>query len=177
MSKRRYFHLLVLAFAVALSGCGGAETASTGGTDSNPSPADSAKYLLATEPADAQAVRAVRTSARDGDRVAVVGRIGGEEDPWVEGIAAFNLVDEALRPCNEISGDRCATPWDYCCQPDLAEGRVLVQVVDGEGKTVRSDARNLLGVKELQTVVVQGIAKKDEAGNLTLMADSVFVRP
>jgi len=31
-------------------------------------------------------------------------------------------------------------------------------------------------VKELQTVVVQGIAKRDEAGNLTVQATGLYVR-
>ncbi len=177
MSKRRSVPVLMFALAVALSGCGGREQAVTGAADLNPPPAERAKYLLATEPADAQAVCSMRENAQDGDEIVVVGRIGGEADPWVEGIAAFSLVDQGLRPCNEIPGDNCPKPWDYCCEPELAEGRVLVRLVDAEGKPVHSDARILLGVKELQTVVVQGKAQKDEAGNVTLLANAIFVRP
>jgi hypothetical protein len=39
------------------------------------------------------------------------------------------------------------------------------------------DARELLGVKELQTVVVKGKAKRDEQGNLTVLASGVYPRP
>ena len=37
------------------------------------------------------------------------------------------------------------------------------------------DARELLGVKELQTLVVQGQAKRDDGGNLTILAQQVHV--
>ncbi len=52
----------------------------------------------------------------------------------------------------------------------------MVKVVDDGGKTVATDARKLLGLKELQTVVVRGRAKRDEAGNVTVLADGIFVR-
>ena len=41
---------------------------------------------------------------------------------------------------------------------------------------VETDARKLFDVKELQTVVVRGKAKRDDKGNLTVLASSVFVR-
>lgn len=52
----------------------------------------------------------------------------------------------------------------------------MVKIVDASGKPVATDARKLLGIKELQTVVVHGVAKRDESGNLTVLADGVFVR-
>lgn len=83
----------------------------------------------------------------------------------------------ALKPCNEKDDDACPTPWDYCCDvDDLPANKAMVKVVDGSGNTVATDARKLLGLKELQTVVVRGRAKGDEAGNLTVLADGIFVR-
>jgi hypothetical protein len=108
----------------------------------------------------------------------LVGRIGGDVNPWIEGQAAFLVVDSALKPCNEKDDDGCKTPWDYCCDVnDLPAHRAMVKVVDASGKTVATDAKKLLGIKELQTVVIHGRAKRDEAGNLTVLADGVFVRP
>jgi hypothetical protein len=40
---------------------------------------------------------------------------------------------------------------------------------------VKQDARELLGVKELETVTIVGKAKRDKAGNVTVMASKVFV--
>ena len=41
---------------------------------------------------------------------------------------------------------------------------------------VKEDARKLLDVKELSTVVVQGKAQRDDAGNLTVLATGVYVK-
>ena len=38
------------------------------------------------------------------------------------------------------------------------------------------DARELLHVKELFTVVVQGTTQRDDAGNLTVLASGVYVK-
>lgn len=132
--------------------------------------------LLSEQPADAKPVADVREAADDGAEVTILGRIGGAEDPWVEGRAAFTIVDPKLKPC--APGEGCRTPWDYCCSTDqLPANRALVKVVDSSGSTLEQDARKFLGVKELQTVVVKGTAKRDEAGNLTVLASGVYVVP
>jgi hypothetical protein len=59
---------------------------------------------------------------------------------------------------------------------NLPANKAMVKVVDASGKPVAMDARKLLGLKELQTVVVRGQAQRDEAGNLTVLADGLFVR-
>jgi len=134
-------------------------------------------YLLEQEPDGAQEVTAVRNEAEDQQDVVVVGRIGGRENPWVQNSAAFSIVDRSLKACNEIHGDGCTTPWDYCCEPNLPKSTLLVMIHDKEGKLVKNDARSLLGVKELDTVVVQGKAKRDEAGNVTLLTTKIYVSP
>jgi hypothetical protein len=140
------------------------------------SSAGSSVYRLAEQPQGADGVKHLKEVAADGDDVVVVGRIGGDTDPFVSGRAAFLIVDTSLKPCNEKEDDACETPWDYCCDLDLLpSSKLMVKVVDDEGQTVASDARELLGVKELQTVVVRGKAQRDEAGNVTVLAHGVFV--
>jgi hypothetical protein len=157
--------------ALAL-GCGGPAANST-----EASSAQGVKYRLSAEPAAAQSVKAARESAKDEEHVTVVGRIGGDANPWVEGQAAFMLVDSSLKACNEKDDDACSTPWDFCCDADLLpESKAMVKIVGEDGRPVQTDARQLLGVKELQTVVVHGRAKRDESGNLTVLADGVYVR-
>lgn len=138
---------------------------------------DGTPFLAQSEPADAQDVIGVRESAKDGDEITVVGRIGGGSNPWVEGRAAFSIVDNSLKACSDIPGDDCPKPWDYCCETDkLPASTALVKVVDDKGELVMADARQLLNVKELSTVVVKGKAQRDEAGNLTVLARIVHVR-
>ena len=80
-------------------------------------------------------------------------------------------------PCSERENDTCKTPWDYCCDTDrLPAGTAVVKVVDDDGKTVALDAKAAMGMKELQTIVVKGKAKRDEAGNLVVLAPAVFVK-
>ena len=145
-------------------------------TSDIPAAAVNPAYLLGERPADVQPVADMRKAAVDGDEVAVIGRIGGGANPWVEGRAAFTIVDPKLEPCQP--GEGCPTPWDYCCSTDqLPENKALVKIVDAAGDTVEQDAKSLLGVKELQTVVVKGKAKRDAAGNLTVLASGVFIVP
>jgi hypothetical protein len=164
---------------VALLAGPGCDQPSTGPAAGGGAAAPEGKhYLLAAEPAGALEVRAARADAADQATVVVVGRIGGSVDPWVAEAAAFTIVDRALTPCSERPDDTCPTPWDYCCdRNELPAATVTVQVVDQGGQLVAVDARKLLGVEPLQTVVVRGRAQRDTAGNLTVLADGLFVRP
>jgi hypothetical protein len=164
---------VLLLIAALLVGCGPGESPAP---ESGPPAADS-KYLLTTEPAGAQDVKQALDTAQDGDEVVVVGRVGGDVDPWVQGLAVFNVADLSLKPCSETEDDLCPTPWDYCCEPDLAAKRTLVKVVDADGKVLATDAKQLLSLTELQTVVIQGTARRDDAGNLSLLATGIYVRP
>ena len=134
-------------------------------------------YLLDSEPQGAAEVLAVRQDAEDQQPVVVVGRIGGRVDPWVKDSAAFSIVDRSLTPCSEMHGDSCKTPWDYCCEADLPKSTMLVMVHDGDGKLVKKDARSLLGVKELDTVVIEGKTKRDKDGNVSIVASKMYVAP
>lgn len=171
MNARKIGRALVIAILVAeFSWIAGAKLAAA--TDAARA---GDEYKLAEQPKDAADVKALRDDAKDQDVVTVVGRIGGRANPWIKGAAAFSIVDRSLTPCNEIEGDTCKTPWDYCCEADLAKATVLVMFVDADGKIVKQDARELLGVKELDTLFIQGKAKRDKQGNVTIMASKVFV--
>ena len=161
--------------ALAIAGCGrSAVPPASGGV----SGVDGRALLLAGEPEGAAGVFRVRESAKDQEDVVVVGRIGGSGNPWIEGRAAFSIVDPELLPCSERAcGDTCPRPWDYCCEDRLASGRVLVTFVDAEGRLIGQDARELFPVEELQTVVVRGRAARDEAENVTIAATGMFIRP
>jgi hypothetical protein len=164
--------------AAALAG-GCAKTA--GPTASAPGPAaklNRTAFLLKEEPAGAMTVNTARADCKDGDAVVVVGRIGGDKKPWIDGRAGFWIVDASLKSCDQ-NDENCETPWDYCHMPkeELRRHVATVKVVDDKGATVPVDARELLGIKELQTVVVRGKAKRDEQGNLTVLASGVYPRP
>ena len=155
-------------------GCGTSDV-SEPSVSSQPS-AEGAQFVATTEPANAVPVGEARESAQDKQEVTLVGRIGGSSEPFVDGLAAFTIVDPKVPHCSADEG--CPTPWDYCCTQDQVKNNIAtVKVVDGAGKPVTGDARQLLGVKELSTVVIQGKATRDDQGNLTVAATRVFVRP
>lgn len=139
-------------------------------------PAKEKGYVLEEEPKDVKEVKAIRKDAKNGEEIAVVGRIGGRKNPWVKGAAAFSIVDTSLKSCDQMEGDKCPYPWDYCCEADLPSATLFVTFVDESGKIVKKDARELLKLKELQTVVIQGKVKRDKTNNVTLLASKVFVR-
>ena len=51
------------------------------------------KYILGQEPPKANDVIGARETAKSGEPVVVVGRIGGSANPWIENRAAFSIVD------------------------------------------------------------------------------------
>jgi hypothetical protein len=172
--------LVFLACGIGLaiySGCSKATPSTSSSSLPNAVAADGSKYLLSSEPGEATEVIEAREVAQDGDLIVVVGRIGGSADPWIQDRAAFWIVDGSLKACSDIPGDKCEKPWDYCCETHkLPQSTALVKVVDDKGELVKANARALLGVRELSTVVVQGTAKRDESGNLTILARGIFVR-
>ena len=169
---------LLLCLASCLSALVGCSQEAPEQTSSPPALAvDGSQFLLHAEPEGADDVIKVREDAGDGEHIVIVGRIGGSENPWIEGRAAFSIVDGSLQACSDIEGDNCPKPWDYCCETaKLPTATALVKVVNEEGDLVKADARDLLALKELSTVVVKGKAKRDDAGNLTVLASGVFVR-
>ncbi len=165
-------NLSLVTAIVVLIGCKPSESKNENTKSSEPT---GKQYLVASEPDDSTPVGEARKGAKDGDAVTLVGHIGGSTKPFVEGIAAFTIVDPKVAYCPPEEG--CPTPWDYCCtQNEVKENIATVKIVNERGKTVSEDARQLLGVKELSLVVVQGTAKRDEQGNLSVMAQKVYVK-
>ena len=163
--------LLLLSSLFVVAGCSSAQHP-VGGTPS----AEGRKFLLPAEPASAKNVKEAKQQAADNEEIVLVGRIGGEEKPFVDGAAAFTIVDTSLVPCSERPGETCATPWDYCCDLNaLPESTATVKFVDANGSTLPVGAKELLGVAELQTVVVRGQAKRN-GSNLVVHATGLYVK-
>jgi hypothetical protein len=165
------FTFSLMTSLIILNGCSQATTPTT---EKATTKVDS-PYIAKAEPAGALPVGESRTTAKTNDDVVIVGRIGGSAAPFVDGLAAFTIVDPKVPYCAADEG--CPTPWDYCCEQNaVKENIATIKVVDASGKVVAEDARKLLGVKELSEVVVQGKAKRDEEGNLAVMASQIFVK-
>lgn len=171
MNKTLFSLAIVLTLAIVSQGCTKGDPATSTSSPAKPD----VRFLMTSEPGGAVSVGDARTSAKDQDEVILVGRIGGSVKPFVEGVAAFTIVDPKVPHCS--ADEHCPTPWDYCCEQNQVKDNIaMVKIVDADGNPVTKDARELLGVKELTTVVIHGKAKRDAEGNLTVHADQVYVK-
>ena len=157
------------------TGCGSQSNAST--QSSTSAQVDGAKYLLPDEPEGAMGVIEARQLSEDGQELVLVGRIGGAANPWVEGRAAFTLLDPSMLVVDPeegmAKGQLCT---DDCCATERLECTTIVKFVDASGALVAIDARKLLGVSEDDMVVVKGTAKRDKSGNFQLLATGLHIR-
>lgn len=166
-------NLFLVSGLLVVTGCAGPDSGTPGSAGT--SEPTGKQYLAATEPAGAIPVGQARTETVDGNVAALVGYIGGSAEPFVNGLAAFTIVDPGIEACPADCG--CPTPWDYCCTLDQLPGNIAtVKVVDPRGQPLAEDARPLLGVREMALVVVEGTVQLDDQGNLSILARKVFVR-
>lgn len=172
----KWAFLTVLAVSPAFVGLSGCEsTPATRPTAQ--SDIDGRQFLLSEEPDGAVGVIAARESAQDGAPLVLVGRVGGSVNPWIDGRAAFMLLDASMSVVAEgedsAEGELCTGD---CCATERLACTTLVKVVDAGGQVVQVDSRKLLGLKESDMVVVEGTAKKDKSGNFSMLATRVFIR-
>lgn len=175
MNGSRFVNGLVLGLSALALGCG-----CDGGRTAGPADPRATSYALVTEPPGARGVIELRKEARDGDEVVLVGRIGGQKEVWGKGTVLFQVIDSSFKPCNENADcEGCETPWDYCCDPqeERLQAMATIKFVDATGRTLDGDARQMFQLRELQTVVVKGKAKRDDKGNLTVLASGIYGRP
>ena len=115
--------------------------------------------LVKSAPAGAVTVSAARKDAKPGTEIVIRGRIGGRMTALVDKAAIAVLADEkVITACNDMPGDACKTPWDFCCEtPEkLRSSIATIQVRGTDGKILKAPLRGLGGLKELSTVVVKG---------------------
>lgn len=136
------------------------------------------KYLLADEPEGAQSILAVREDLQEGETRVVYGRVGGVADPWLPGKAAFVIADPVAQMDLDPDAHDCSEGCAFCKKQQEHPTRHLatVRVVNNADEIVSIDARKLLDLEVDDMVVVRGIVKTDELGNLTVHADGVHVR-
>ena len=162
---------LVLAPACGLASCGAEESRAALPDSDVPE-----SFFLASAPSGAKSVGEVVASSQDGDSVVVTGRVGGAHKVFVDGYAAFSIVDASVQPCGADNMDDCPTPWDYCCEtPEELAAKSLSVELAAEGKVLAARPRGFHGLDHLKTVVVAGRVDKDDAGNVRVLATGLHV--
>ncbi len=135
--------------------------------------------FVSAMPTDAGPLLQVKTDAAAGDRVTLEARVGGRSDPFVENRAVFFVVDSVLKSCDQLHGDTCKKPWDYCCEPkdNLLANMATVQVVGADGQPLKLSLQSQHGLEPLKTVIIVGtVAQKDDAGTFVVNAETIHVK-
>jgi hypothetical protein len=174
----------VLVFSAALliglvAGCDRPENKK--GTDAPQAKAAAlpADLFLASAPAGAKDLDAVRQSAKDGDEVVVKAKVGGREDVFSRDRAVMTVADLNIKSCDQMPGDDCKTPWDYCCLDGdtLVNHIASVQVVGADNKPLYGTLQDAGGLKPLKEVVIVGKLQKSADGKaVTINANRIFVK-
>ena len=165
---------LMLSFAFA-GGCSQQQSAQANSADPK---IDGSQYLLADEPEGAVGVIIAREDAKDGDDIVLVARVGGRKNPWIEGRAAFTVIDAAMSLVadGEESGEG-EVCMDDCCASLRAECTTLVKFLDENGRPLQLDARELLRIKENDMVVVRGNVQRNvDDGTFAIVGNGLYVR-
>lgn len=136
-----------------------------------------AGFLLEKAPEAAPDVVDAKKGLKKGDKIVLKGRIGGSKNPFVKERAVFSLIGRGPKACNEIPGDKCPIPWDYCCSPrnEITAHSVTVQVVDAKGMPVRTDIKGRWEIKELSELVVVGTVADVRGDAMVVNATGVHV--
>jgi len=177
MNRSSLYTVVASALLTGFLGCSGCSKETDGGGGAAGGGTKSglpAVLALAAEPAGAVAVKDVIANVKDGDRVVALGRVGeagGEQ-------AYFTLADASLLACTEMPmPDACKTPWDFCCTAadELATSCATVEFRENDALR-NGSVIGFSGIAHLTTVVVSGTARKDAQGNVSILADGLFVR-
>jgi hypothetical protein len=168
--------LSIIISALALTGCEKSKPETTAAA----TPAVSVDpWFTPSAPANPSPINLLRQSAKPGDTITLTGKILGREKPFVDDRAAFILGDASvLKPCNEIPGDACTTPWDVCCESaeDKLANTATIQLVDGQGRVLKQGLKGVQGLKELSEVTLVGtVAPSSSPEALIVNATTIHV--
>ena len=133
-------------------------------------------YLVTVEPTGAQPVGEAREASNDEQEVTLEGRIGGSSKPFIDGLAAFTIVDPKVPYCSEEEG--CPTPWDYCCEDKTAvtAGSATVRIVGDDGEPLSASAQGAGGLAPARFLIVDGtVTDKNPDGVFVVDARRIWV--
>jgi len=145
-----------------------------------PPPRIPAEIFVDKAPEDAKCVAEIKKSARKGDEVVMLAKIGGRAEPFIRNRAMFLVADRCLKSCDQIPGDTCGKPWDYCCEsPESLKANTATVVIAGpDGKPLKCAAQGVGGLEPLALVVIEGkVVERDDKGVFIIEARRIHVEP
>jgi hypothetical protein len=171
--------LLITLTAIALAGCGSDEKSTTTSAQAELSGVPNT-FFTTDRPAKVQDLVEVKKTAKKGDEVTFLARIGGRKNAsFVPTLAMMIVADPGLISC-ELMGEEehCATPEDYCCEdPELySQGLGTVRFMDKNGDVFPYSVEGDHGMEVLKYVVVDGtVVDINDNGLFIVDANKVWV--
>ena len=137
-------------------------------------------FFTKDRPANVQDLVAVKKTAKKGDDVTFLARIGGRKNAsFVPEISIMYVADPALLSCEVMSeDDHCSTPEDYCCEDSemLKMGLGVVRFLNAHGDIYPFSIDGSNGLEILKYVVVEGkVNDTNEDGNFVVDASQIWV--
>jgi hypothetical protein len=171
---------LAAAACLVLNGCGESAPTDNGGDAPSTESARAsipAGLFLDAAPENAQSLGALKQSATIGEEVVFTARIGGRVEPFTEGAAVFLVADTDIPTCDELHGDGCPTPWDYCCEPkdNLLANLATVQILDADGRPLKTTAKGVNGLNPQATVTIIGTVSQSDGAVFVVDASGIHV--
>jgi hypothetical protein len=123
--------------------------------------------------------------------VVLSGQIGGMPNlwpeqhpkfPWYEKQASFFFVDSKIASqfathAKQHGGNSHNCAFCQALAAKNAHAIAVVNFVDEKGDIIRVDSRELLGLKENQTITIRGKARLLGGSMLVIDADGIYARP
>jgi len=188
---QKSFHFATLAIVATASlalGAGSIDIAShRSRLTINEEPKDAQQVLFVQKTMAAAQTKANPIETRE---VTLVGQIGGMPNvwpdlhpnfPWYQGQASFFLVDKKVAAmfaehAKQHGGSTANCSFCQSLAAKNANAIAVINLVDERGEIIRMDTRELLGLKENQTVVIHGKARLLGGSMLVVDADGVYTR-
>ncbi len=139
-----------------------------------------AHFFTTERPSDVKDLAEVKMSAKTGDEVTFLARIGGrKQGTFVPSLSMMIVADPSLLSCELMADDdHCDTPEDYCCEdPDaLTHGLGTIRFMKNETDAFPFSVEGEGGMEVLKYVVINGTVNNiNENGLFIVDAETVWV--
>jgi hypothetical protein len=148
------------------------------GCEPDPGMSPRADLVLDSPPGEAVSITEASESLAEPGQVTLIGRIdAGDLEPFEPGKATF-VLSEVPDPEHTGGDPDHADNCPFCKRRLQNAPKAVVRFLGESGEVISEDARQLLGVKEQDVVMVSGSAHfQPDLDTLLVDAETVYVRP
>jgi hypothetical protein len=170
--------LLIVLITITLTGCSGESQPNNSAPEISTSLPNS--FFTTDRPSNVKDLIEIKKTAKVGDDVTFLARIGGRKNAsFVSSAAMMIVADPGLRSCElMIEKDHCATPEDYCCEDkdQVKQSLATIRFMDDEDEVYPFSVEGTHDLETLKFIVVQGtVIEFNDYGLFMINANKVWV--